>query len=313
MSNSNTVTGRTAFVAAVGLCIGVVLTGLTLQAGAGGLPQEIVSATTQSEQPSLTGAGPDPRWAVPGTVAGSPSIFLPLVVASTTRVQLSYRLGVGATYRPLSNYPELPSLRIGWYQDWYATWGPERPNGTEYVYTVRVHQELVCPLWSENAADREKCPYKRPYSYWMYPSMANLPYFALASPGSLWLIGNETDRRDWEIPGGTLGQDEMLPETYAVAYHDIYHAIRAADPTAKVSPGGIIQPTPLRLQYLDMVLDSYRARYGLPMPVDVWNIHGFILNERSCTYFPEDCWGADVPPGINAPEGMRYGIQDNDI
>ena len=73
-----------------------------------------------------------------------------------------------------------------------------------------------------------------------------------------------------------------------------------------------MQPTPLRLQYLDMVLDSYRARYGQPMPVDVWNIHAFILNERSCTYFPEDCWGADVPPGIDVPEGMRYGIQDND-
>ena len=48
------------------------------------------------------------------------------------------------------------------------------------------------------------------------------------------------------------------------------------------------------------------------MPVDVWNIHAFILNERSCTYFPDDCWGADVPPGIDAPEGMRYGVQDND-
>jgi hypothetical protein len=140
------------------------------------------------------------------------------------------------------------------------------------VYTVRVHQELVCPLWSENAADREKCPYKQPHSYWMFPSMEKLPFYVRASPGSLWLIGNETDRRDWSIPGGALGQDEMLPETYAMAYHDIYQAIKAADPTAKVAIGGVIQATPVRLQYLTKIWDSYKSLYGTEMPVDVWNV-----------------------------------------
>jgi hypothetical protein len=48
------------------------------------------------------------------------------------------------------------------------------------------------------------------------------------------------------------------------------------------------------------------------MPVDAWNIHAFILRERSCAYYPEDCWGAEVPPGIDLPQGMLYEIQDND-
>jgi hypothetical protein len=47
------------------------------------------------------------------------------------------------------------------------------------------------------------------------------------------------------------------------------------------------------------------------MPVDVWNIHAFILRERSCTVYPDDCWGADIPPGVAADEGMLYTIDDN--
>jgi hypothetical protein len=120
----------------------------------------------------------------------------------------------------------------------------------------------------------------------------------------MWLIGNEPDRRIW--------QDDIEPPVYAKAYHELYDQIKTADPTARIVAGNIVQPTPLRLQYLDMVLASYQATYMQPMPVDVWNIHAFILNERSCTYYPEDCWGADVPPGINVPEGNVYGIQDND-
>ena len=36
-----------------------------------------------------------------------------------------------------------------------------------------------------------------------------------------------------------------------------------------------------------------------PMPVDGWSIHNFILPEVNCDFFPENCWGADVPPGID--------------
>ena len=57
------------------------------------------------------------------------------------------------------------------------------------------------------------------------------------------------------------------------------------------------------MMYLDLVLDSYRALYGTPMPVDIWGVHNFILNEVSCDYEPGNCWGAEIPPGIDEPYG----------
>jgi virginiamycin B lyase len=122
-------------------------------------------------------------------------------------------------------------------------------------------------------------------------------------PGTLWLIGNEPDS-PW--------QDNVLPEEYARIYHDMYTFIRGRDPTSRVSPGGIVQPTPLRLAYLDRVLAEYDRRYGASLPVDVWNIHNAILNEVSCAYDPDNCWGAEIPPGIDATVGEMRAIDDND-
>lgn len=48
------------------------------------------------------------------------------------------------------------------------------------------------------------------------------------------------------------------------------------------------------------------------MPVDGWSIHNFILNEVSCDYDPGNCWGAGIPPGINADVGEVLDVQDND-
>jgi hypothetical protein len=132
------------------------------------------------------------------------------------------------------------------------------------------------------------------------------------------LIGNEMDRYDWgvrapdwdpsepeyEVPPG--GQDEMLPAVYAQAYHEFYHLIKGADPTARIAIGGVVQPTPLRRLYLEAVLDAYQDRYGEPMPVDVWNVHNMILQEKVGS------WGADIPPGIDAQEGALYSLDDHD-
>ena len=92
---------------------------------------------------------------------------------------------------------------------------------------------------------------------------------------------------------------------YAWAYHDLYMAIKGWDPTARVSAGGIIQATPLRLQYMDRVWDEYQSRYGERMPVDVWNIHAFVLREG------RNSWGADIPAGIDVQTGIWYSIADN--
>lgn len=204
------------------------------------------------------------------------------------------RFGVNVASRPVSDF-DVAALRIGWYIDYYASATPSHPGGAAYMPVV---------LLTNNGAG----------GYNATPSGAALDAAIAASPGAHWIIGNEPDRR--EVQG------DLLPAVYAQAYHDLYQAIKAQDPTARIFAGAIVQPTPLRLQYLDEVLRSYINRYNAPMPVDGWAIHNFILNERSCVYWtqfctanPNDpgckaggplfyCWGADVPPGSDAIEGL---------
>ena len=112
----------------------------------------------------------------------------------------------------------------------------------------------------------------------------------------MWLIGNEPDVK-W--------QDNVTPERYATVYGELHAAIKAADPTAQVAIGGVSQPTPLRMAYLDRVLAAYRAQFGAEMPVDVWNVHAFILREE------RGSWGVDIPPGMDVAQGQLYEIADH--
>ena len=223
-------------------------------------------------------------WAVSPDQTLTHTTYIPLVMGDY--VPPSGRLcrfGVGAE-SDIALY-DVNGLRIGWYVDWTATLSPARPGGITYMPMIRLRQ---------GSSD----------SYTYSPDGSVLSATVANNPGAIWLIGNEPDRRRW--------QDSLEPHLYARAYHELYYLLKNLDPTAQVAAGGIVQPTPLRLQYLDMVLDSYREQFGEPMPVDVWNIHAFILRERSCDCHPEDCWGAEIPPGIDECDGMLYDIQDND-
>jgi hypothetical protein len=128
------------------------------------------------------------------------------------------------------------------------------------------------------------------------PPLESIRRAAQANPGSLWLIGNEPDVK-W--------QDNVTPERYAAVYGELHEAIKAADPTAQVAIGGVSQPTPLRMVYLDRVLAAYRAQFGAEMPVDVWNVHAFILREE------QGSWGVDIPPGMDVAQGQLYEIADH--
>ncbi len=231
------------------------------------------------------------------------AIYLPMV--STEPMPLAERMGFGLTSPSLGVYTDVATLDAGWYLDWQVRSAPERPNDLHYVQMIRVHQKLACGAWHHG--DRHECPYATPLDYVYSPDQATIEAAAAANPGSLWLIGNEMDRVDWryclEWEGdhcktvGHNGQDEILPETYAVAYHDLYHMIKAVDPTARLAIGGVIQPTPLRLAYLTKIWDSYQTTYTTTMPVDVWNVHNFIIQEKAGE------WGAEIPPGSDATEG----------
>ncbi|MDX1413065.1 MAG: hypothetical protein R3293_02680 [Candidatus Promineifilaceae bacterium] len=115
-------------------------------------------------------------------------------------------------------------------------------------------------------------------------------------PGSNWFVGNEPDVK-W--------QDNVTPERYAEIYHEVYSFIKTRDPGAKLVIGGVAQPTPLRRDYLDIVLDTYQERYETPMPIDIWNVHAFTLREEL------DSWGVDIPPGMEERAGSLYEIEDH--
>ena len=126
---------------------------------------------------------------------------------------------------------------------------------------------------------------------------ADIEQTIAANPGSFWIIGNEPDVK-W--------QDNVTPERYAEHYHELYTFIKARDPEANLVIGGVSQSTPLRRAYLDRVLDTYETLYGEPLPVDVWNVHAFVLREEAGS------WGVDIPPGMEGEEGILYELEDHD-
>src|SRR3990172_1012633 len=193
------------------------------------------------------------------------------------------RFGVGAIANPITTYPITP-MRFGWYVNWSAPLSPIKPAGVDFHHTIRVKQ------------DKSGSTYLPTYQ--ITPTLGygagELGPIVAANPGSVWIIGNEPDR--------VYYQDESLPDMYATIYHDAYTFIKGIDPTARVAIGAVIQPTPVRLQYLDMILDAYRSQYGISMPIDVWNVHLYILQETVYS------WGASIPPGVNVTTGMLYTI-----
>lgn len=181
------------------------------------------------------------------------------------------RWGVSMTEGAAALY-DLSPLHIGWYMDWLAWPAALQPGGSEYVPMVRVKGGVLDPD---------------------APSIAGM---ARARPGMLWLIGNEPDVK-W--------QDNVDAATYARLYQEAYAAIKRADPTAQVSIGSISEPTPLRLRYLDAMLASYKEQFAVPAPVEVWNIHNYMLREE------RGSWGVDVPPGMTDQRGQLYQIDDS--
>lgn len=184
-------------------------------------------------------------------------------------------------------------LRLGWYIDYHASATPARPNGAEYAPMIRLHQ---------TGAD----------SYVSTPRGSDLLTAIDANPGADWMIGNEPDRREW--------QDDIEPSVYAKAYHELYTLIKQRDPSARIFAGNIVQATPVRLKYLNLVLQAYRSRYRSAMPVDGWSIHGFPLNEVSCeaASVPDyeqynQCWGAEIPPGVDDLIGMVFHVRGQNV
>jgi hypothetical protein len=183
---------------------------------------------------------------------------------------------------PLTNY-DVALLNAGWYSDWSASANPSHPDDLTYVQLVRF----------KAGSDPHD-----PTQVTVSPNRNTIANIAAAHPGSLWMMGNEPDSLYQGTP--------IYPDVYAHIYHEFYSYIKGLDPTAVIANGGIVQPTPCRMMYLDIVWDTYQQAYGEPMPVDVWNIHAFVLHE----VYGE--WGASTPPGVPTSCAMEYLIRDGD-
>ena len=70
--------------------------------------------------------------------------------------------------------------------------------------------------------------------------------------------------------------------------------------------------TPVLTFDIETIPDTAGIRKLHDLPADLWHIHNAILNEVSCSYDPTDCWGAQIPPGIDAVVGVRRELDDND-
>lgn len=192
----------------------------------------------------------------------------------------SDRFGLWDTGHRIQRY-DVSHLHSGWYISTrvHAGRDPPRLAGMIHANLVRISGDgpyqdracTICPTWEQ------------------------VRWMARTRPGSLWFIGNEPDRQDY-----------VSANRYAELYHDFYTFLKVEDPTCQVAIGGVVQPTPIRLQYLDMILNAYQDLYGRRMPVDVWNVHNYVLREGATG------WGCGIPPGTDETLAIEYGIQDND-
>jgi hypothetical protein len=193
-------------------------------------------------------------------------------------------------YGKTSNH-DTSGLGAGWYTDWAARSNPPHLGGAEYARTVYLNVNGVTRCdWATTASQ-------------VSPNITGTQLInnVKLNPGALWLIGNEPDSMYNGAP--------IAPTLYAELYHYFYTTIKAADPTAKVAIGAIVQPSPLRMEYLDKVLTHYQNTYSQSLPTDLWNIHFYILNEGPCNA----SWGATVPPDSSSNYGWNISFNASSL
>ncbi len=192
----------------------------------------------------------------------------------------------------------LGDQQVDWVDDfgagWYLNFGRisvSASNNAEFAPVITVKQDKT--------ADGTYLP-----SFTITPELTDngLGSVVDARPGALWIVGNEVDRgpNSGEI---SVDQGDTYPDIYARAYHDVYYFIKNRDPSAQIANSALVEVTPGRLQYLDIMWDAYLEMYNAPMPVDVWNMHIYILPEVNINGEQNDI--ASVALGTDPALGRR--------
>ena len=107
------------------------------------------------------------------------------------------------------------------------------------------------------------------------PSASTIQVTAQQAPGAVWYVLGEPNRR------GISAADAVTP------LHDIYVAIRAADPTARITSPSVLNwdftcvgcggYTPGRT-WITAFLSQYRSQYNSDPPWDIWAIDAYPLD-----------------------------------
>jgi hypothetical protein len=231
-----------------------------------------------------------------GTLPGSFALIAPeddaYVIEPTAASMLNDNCRYGVSPLDSIAVPWVYQFGAGWYLNFQPT-PPGLPpvNDAEFAHVIRTaqHQDGSGGYYS---------------TYTITPPLTEGGLGALvdANPGALWLVGNEVDRG--ADPGELVGgQDHTYPELYATIYNKVYYFIKGRDPTARVAISALVQVTPNRLEYLDKVWDEYLKQFWSPIPVDVWNMHLYILPEVRPDGSPNGI--ANVALGTDASLGKR--------
>ena len=180
-------------------------------------------------------------------------------------------------------------LNGGWYLNWWASPNPPHPGGAEYARVIILDSNVP---WCQAATEFSQ----------VSPNFTGTALIENVElhPGALWIIGNE--------PDSLYNGHPIQAELYAELYHYFYHTIKTTDPTAKISVAPIVQPSPLRMEYLDKVLNHYQVTFSETLKTDLWNIHFYNLNEGPC-----GSWGVAVPPDSSQSQGWSVPFSANAI
>ncbi len=159
--------------------------------------------------------------------------------------------GYGVAVTNVSNLEQdIALMGVGWYLD-YTIDTSSIPNGCNKVLKLKIND---------------------------MPPDKDIAASAKARPGSYWIIGNEPN-----VPG----QDEVTPEGYTDAFQRIRAKIKEADPSARLVAPEILNFNTTCTgcsgftsgrQWLEEFRASYKSKYGLEPPIDIWSIHSYDLD-----------------------------------
>lgn len=172
----------------------------------------------------------------------------------------------------------------------YLDWAKESfsvPDGVEYIHVLKMRFN------KDDLQDQI-----------LYDQfLQDLPNLIARNIGSTWLIGNEPD---------CYWQDNLYPEIYAERFFTVTNIINSEDETAFVGFGSIVQPSPIRIRYLERSLTKLEELSGSKenamKMIDFWSIHSFILNEEPITDTQRP-WGAGHAIGFDCTAGDCYDLE----